>query len=82
MKIIGKVNRDAHYFRDLSIGATFICSCDLGQDSPYTYMVTEDVTNHETGELYNAIELGAGEFAFFDNDHPIKRVKAEIHFVP
>lgn len=82
MKIVGKAKRDDLYFGDLSIGSTFICLCDVGHDSPYVYMVTEDVTNHETGELYNAIELGSGEFAFFENDNPIKRIRAEIHIIP
>ena len=82
MKIVGKVNRDEHTFGDLSIGATFVCHCDVGFDGPYVYMVLEDVTNAETGELYNAVEIGSGEFAYFGDDHPIRHIKVEAHIVP
>ena len=81
MKIVGKVNRDKHIFGDLSIGATFVYLCDVGFEGPYIYMVLEDVTNAETGELHNAVEIGSGVFAYFEDDHPIKRVKVEAHIV-
>lgn len=81
MKIVGKVNRLDLFFGDLGIGATFICSSEVGINNPYVYMVLEDVEEAETGEAFNAVEIGSGELAYFENDRPIMRVKVEAHIV-
>ena len=81
MKIVGKVNRDHLTFGELGTGATFICSSEVGVNNPYVYMVLDDVTDEESGETINAVEIGSGELAYFENDRPIVRVKVEAHIV-
>lgn len=81
MKIVGKVNRTEHYFEKLSIGATFVCPADVGHDSPYIYMALKEVTDSDTGEVYNAVEIGSGEFAYFEDGDLIKKIKVEAHIV-
>jgi hypothetical protein len=81
MKIVGKVTRDNLSFGDLGVGATFILSSEVGVNNPYVYMVLDDVTEEETGVAFNAVEIGGGSLACFENDRPIVRVKVEAHIV-
>lgn len=70
MEIVYKNKRDIP-FKMVAIGDVFSYSGAL-------YMRTQEITSMDTEELYNAVNLEFGEFAFFNNNDEVTKKESQI----
>lgn len=64
-------NKNKVTYNMIAIGDVFSYSGAL-------YMRTQEITSMDTGELYNAVNLKFGGFAFFNDNDEVTRKEAQI----
>lgn len=70
MDIVYK-NKNKVIYNMVAIGDVFSYSGAL-------YMKTQKITSMDTGELYNAVNLKFGGFAFFNDNDEVTKKEAQI----